>query len=950
MADLAPPPGLDEFIAQPSVAQNAPPPGLEEFVAPELQQSKYGTSSQQAIAGVEGLAQGLAGPLATGAERLLGVKGEDITGRAEANPGTHMGTMALGLAGPALLTGGASLGAKLGITGAAEALPAIANASRFTQAGLLSSAAKGLGLEAAAGAGLGTKIVTGAAAGAFENALLTGGEEISKRFNNDPSQMAELSLASLGPSALFGGIVGGTVGGIAGIAGRKGAEAIHELPEFKSPYVSELDQAQLSAGDFRASVNASPEFSASQKEGIFSSLRDQKPNANEIRKAAAELGAPVPEGLTSDSKHVQQAEDFLLNGAPTYASVGRVKLYKEAYEKALSAVDSATAAVSPYSKAELGNVLKKTISDQIQEQYAPIQELYDTIKQYHSVIPLSERSAPAIARNIAELQELKLSPSSPEGKLASRVMDEISNLKTVDDVKAYKSILNRSISPTAPSGEKRMVSILSDKLSNLEENSIIRFAEQNMKTPEAQAKVIGIIEQRKAANEMYKSLMGNVSTLSEKLGKGRVYGPQDALNFLNERLTPEEITQKLFSKNDSEFLNFFAKEYPEQMKLMRDYQRSIIRENPAHPDQLRPPKEIIKTINKMEPEIRNHLFTPEELAKIKAVQIYTDAFPRKFNPSGTAEKSAFGQFFEHGLTGATGAVVANARDLGVLGFIKAVNKGGHPELMTAAKLAQATIKADQLATKGARAIFRPDIVLPKDSFNALDPDFAKSSFGSRAPADNDSDKKKMNKLKESIEKNIESPSQMLEAGVKDNPIPQYQTAYSAVAAQAVNYLSSLKPQTGKVSPLDSERVPSKVEEAKYNRAIALTAKPLSVLKSIRDGTLTIDDMKTISAVYPNLYRGLQAKIMDQMTEHLSKEGTIPYKTKLALSLFMGQPLDSTMQPASIRMTQGQAKEQAQPQQMPQGQKSGSMKNIGKLAPMYATPGQSREMQKVGKGI
>ncbi len=206
--------------------------------------------------------------------------------------------------------------------------------------------------------------------------------------------------------------------------------------------------------------------------------------------------------------------------------------------------------------------MKKSISEQIEEQNAPIKALYDEIKQYHDIIPLSERSGPAIARNIKELQELRLSPSSPEGKLAARVMREIDNLKTVDDVKTYKSMLSRSISPTASSGEKRMVGILSDKLTDLEESSIERFARNNMKTPEAFQKVKGLIEQRKAANAQYKEFIGKVKDLSEQLGKGRVYGVQDALNFIK-GLTPEQVTNRLFTKNNSQFLKFFEKEFPQ---------------------------------------------------------------------------------------------------------------------------------------------------------------------------------------------------------------------------------------------------------------------------------------------------------------------------------------------------------------------------------------------------
>lgn len=66
---------------------------------------EYDTIGQQAAAGLEGIAKGVAGPLATYAEKhILGVPEEDIAGRAEANPWTHGIGEATGMVG-SMLTG-----------------------------------------------------------------------------------------------------------------------------------------------------------------------------------------------------------------------------------------------------------------------------------------------------------------------------------------------------------------------------------------------------------------------------------------------------------------------------------------------------------------------------------------------------------------------------------------------------------------------------------------------------------------------------------------------------------------------------------------------------------------------------------------------------------------------------------------------------------------------------
>lgn len=149
---------------------------------------KYSTPGQQIGAGVEGLAQGFAGPLATGAElglSKLGVPGlsaEEQAGRAAANPWIHGTGEAVGL-GAGLLTG----------TGEAAL---IAHAVPEIEA---------LG-----------KVGSLVFKGAVENAALAGGSEVSKHLLNqvDPGDAVSNALMNVGGAALLGGAIGGVTSGV----------------------------------------------------------------------------------------------------------------------------------------------------------------------------------------------------------------------------------------------------------------------------------------------------------------------------------------------------------------------------------------------------------------------------------------------------------------------------------------------------------------------------------------------------------------------------------------------------------------------------------------------------------------------------------------------------------------------------------------------------------------
>lgn len=165
----------------------------DEFIK-NYNEDKYSSLSQQAITGAEGLAHGLAGPLATwGETHVLGVNPEDIKGRAEANPVIHGTTEAAGLIGGMIYGTG--------------------------EAGLIAR-----GAEAAAQAAELGRMGSMAVKGAVEAASFTGCDEMTKallsRPGSDPEIPASAALLHVGAAGLMGSITGGVFGLGEGMIGK----------------------------------------------------------------------------------------------------------------------------------------------------------------------------------------------------------------------------------------------------------------------------------------------------------------------------------------------------------------------------------------------------------------------------------------------------------------------------------------------------------------------------------------------------------------------------------------------------------------------------------------------------------------------------------------------------------------------------------------------------------
>lgn len=179
----------------------------------------------------------------------------------------------------------------------------------------------------------------------------------------------------------------------------------------------------------------------------------------------------------------------------------------------------------------------------------------------------------------------------------------------------------------------------------------------------------------------------------------------------------------------------------------------------------------------------------------------------------------------------------------------------------------------------------------------------------------------------------------------DHYLPDHAMSVGQTVGNSIQYLNSVRPNTDKQSPLDSEPKANDIAQAAYNRALDIAQKPLIVMNGIRQGNLTSTDIKHLANMYPALYDQMKSSLLNSMTDKLSKQEPIPYKSRLGLSLFMGQPLDSSMKPMSILASQPQVQN---PQQQPNKpvRKNDHLTDIAKLD---ATPNQARAMKQSLKG-
>lgn len=112
----------------------------------------------------------------------------------------------------------------------------------------------------------------------------------------------------------------------------------------------------------------------------------------------------------------------------------------------------------------------------------------------------------------------------------------------------------------------------------------------------------------------------------------------------------------------------------------------------------------------------------------------------------------------------------------------------------------------------------------------------------------------------------------------------------ATATRGAMFLQSKRPEPStnlrSLTPNASRPVPSDYEISKFARYWNTVANPMSAVRDLENGTLTHEQVETLRAVYPRLYRRVQEHVMAKLREADAKGIEIPYQAKLQLDLLL----------------------------------------------------------------
>lgn len=860
----------------------------EEFIK-QRKEETYGTPGQKLQTLAETFASGLTGfGIAEEIQKEAGVDPEAIRLRRETNPKTAA-------AGE---IGGFIAGSFIG-TGEAQAMKLAGEAALAARQG--GRAIEGAGLAIKEAPSLLAKMGDSAAKWGAEMAVAGISDEAVKHALNEPVSM-QTAVTDIGGSALLGAAVGA------------GGRAIG------SGVISPL---------WKATAGPVVENTMGTVKQWLEQTR--QPLSAEVRQAAETLG-------------VDATEHFRFPTVDTDKTV----------RKTVSDTVMAAAGKSPeeflaYDRSVMGRRAMETFDNTIKERLEPVQREFRALEKPFEAAKISDEEVGNLANKIITLgyDRKWIGKELAQNELLDAVLDRLPQIKTANDMKGLITTVGEIArkDPKVLTGPKYAI------------QDILMEAQQNAIGKAMLEKTPTLFDRYVQARKDYAGIMGTLRRVGDELSVSRFDSPNSFRKEVQRKLSPEQFLSRLSPKGNAEILGLLEQSFPETMNVIKDNElRNLVAPavKAAKGEEMINVKTLLASIAKASAgeKARVEFALPKELLdKAQAAEKFLDAMPK------VSAKTAMEHMVEKMAPSVLAAIAWTAGHNpiwgAVIGHLAAVMGSPEKAVKTAmmkvlssdkpfvasafkrtADIMESTIRSEGNINKAVKGIFQGTGRV-----------IGESSFPTAA------DRAKLDKIVTTV---TNAPETMLQvADASDDTgyyTPDHQTELMSTSVRVAQYLQQLKPHDTQLGPLDKPVPPSPAQTARYNRALDIAQQPMVVLQHIKDGTLLPTDIQDISGMYPALYTRFASKIANEMTTAASDDKLIPYRTRVAMSMFMGNAVDSTLTAQSIMAAQpAPSSPAAAPspasQQKSAPKKGKSTQSLGKAAKDYMTPAQSAEQHR-----
>lgn len=115
---------------------------------------------------------------------------------------------------------------------------------------------------------------------------------------------------------------------------------------------------------------------------------------------------------------------------------------------------------------------------------------------------------------------------------------------------------------------------------------------------------------------------------------------------------------------------------------------------------------------------------------------------------------------------------------------------------------------------------------------------------------------------------------------------------------------------------------------RFGRYVEAVGDPVSALERLADGTITSEHAEALRSVYPEIYRDVQGKIMEEMEAARRDGQDVPHDRRMTAGLMFGLPLTAALQPGALAAIQSAHATAPESEPTPQRVRSTAARDTG----------------------
>lgn len=846
---------------------------------------------QGLLATAEGLAEGVAGPLATAAEeaiyRATGAEAfspEMRRARGEEYPVAKGAAEFVGFGG-SLLTGvgEARVLEKIGETGL-KYLPKVSKVIGSNHMRAI-----------------------------IETGALSAGHEATKWLNQDPNQTVGTALFDVTLSGALGG--GMSVGMSKFMQSTLGKKVAGNLKALSDHYGGIEGVSTDSASQIEAATGISLEKELRGGLNSEEGMRIlNKLNQTDTSSSGLALQKTFKEFKDETASVLAETLGSKVESIPK-----KLDIYKAGNDAARSISEAAETLLSPLSK-EFDKIAEEAQAIELVPDVVKKVQTEETLRNPYLTPKFTEEKIPGITSEatdnvlqLAKEQGWDTSSNSEIMKVVNQVIEDLPKQKTLKDLRnMIRENVTKRYQKNPPNGEFNYdLGNLSATLRDMEITALERHYYENLK-PGTQQKLFDksatLSSRISNAREEWAKASKILEPMMEQLSlKGSVSGfPKRLLE--KARKDGEAVFRQLSGRSDAFILDYISKNFPETANVIRRAHVEDILSG-AMKDGRLVPERIINDIKKLSPQLQDFVMG-NQAQKIEAISSLLDKFKDpKHNFSNTARAlSSHFKFFPATGTALATALLGHGLPMAAITGVLSnqfFNHGPDAVRLTFLKWLGTPKQIEPAAFRAMGEFFsrtiRGENFLRKATESVFE---SGSKKGLQNLLDEYWKEERLDKLEKKLLEFEKDPGKFEQVGKNTSYyMPEEAMSIVATTSQAVAYLNERRPRAVKVDPLGPEIEPTEGQKQAFRELLKIAEQPLSLFQYMKEGTLSQDQVEDLQNMYPASYTAMANSLRQQVTEHLAEGKDIPYQLKQQISVFLGQPLDSSFEDQNVALNQ-----------------------------------------------